>query len=86
VWLNTYTESVFPPYAQGLEAVAPQQNRTGTSHRLFVGHLTGTMRQSEPKRLHTTMALLRPVVGPLGISVPPVKGVEEDQCAWTTWR
>ncbi len=32
-----------------------------------MGHLTGTMRQSEPKRSHTTAVLLHPVVGPLGL-------------------
>jgi len=57
-----------------MEAVTPQQDRTGTSHRLFVGHLTGTMRQSEPKRSHTAQALLRPVVGPLGLPVPTGEG------------
>lgn len=53
--------------AQGKTAVTPQQDRTGTYHRPRVGHPTGTMRQSEPNRFHTTEVLLRPVVGPLGL-------------------
>lgn len=55
-------------------AVTPQQDRTGTSHRPLVGHLTGTMRQSEPKRIHTAEVLLRPVVGPLGLPAPAGEG------------